>query len=86
MESTANVDWTEVGLAPKWVHQALYNNHFSPNWGVNPADPRRFYPGDYDEVPFDLAALFFGVLYLVTVQIVRHRKSFILSKANKAYI
>lgn len=74
LNSTDNVDWSEVILALEWGHQALYINQFSPYWGMNPADPRIIYPGDYDGVPFDLAAIFFGILCLATFQIVRKRK------------
>lgn len=74
LNSTDNADWSEVVLALEWGHQALHINQFSPYWGMNPADPRKFYPGDYDGVPFDLASIFFGILCLATLEIIRKRE------------
>jgi ABC-type transport system substrate-binding protein len=79
LNSTANADWSEVGLAPEWGHQALYINHFSPYWGMNPADPRLLYPGEYDDFPFEhhlliSISIFFGILCIIIFQIIRYRK------------
>ncbi|MHA2245409.1 MAG: hypothetical protein ACXADY_10625 [Candidatus Hodarchaeales archaeon] len=74
LNSTDNVDWSEVVLALEWGHQALHINQFSPFWGMNPADPRIFYPEDYESVPFGLTAIFFGILCLAAFQIISKRK------------
>ncbi len=75
LNSTDNAAWSEVVLALDWGHQAFYINQYSPYWGMNPADPRVFYPEDYvGTAPFDLASIFSGILCLATYKIVRKRK------------
>jgi peptide/nickel transport system substrate-binding protein len=55
-------------------HQGFYVNQYSPIWGNNPDDPREMYPEDYESAPFDLTAVFFAILMLASIQIIRKRK------------
>jgi ABC-type transport system substrate-binding protein len=66
--------WGEIWQVPGWGHQGFYVNQFNPIWGMNPGDPREMYPEDYAETPFDLTAVFFGLLMLVSIQVIRRRK------------
>jgi ABC-type transport system substrate-binding protein len=66
--------WGEITQVPGWGHQGFYVNQFNPIWGMNPGDPREMYPEDYAQTPFDLTAVFFGLLMLVSIQVIRRRK------------
>jgi ABC-type transport system substrate-binding protein len=66
--------WGEIYQVPGWGHQGFYVNQFNPIWGMNPGDPREMYPDDYAQTPFDLVAVFFGLLMLASIQVIRKRK------------
>ena len=67
--------WGEITQVLGWGHQGFYINQFNPIWGNNPGDPREMYPEDYtDDAPFDLVAVFFGLLMLASIQMIRKRK------------
>lgn len=58
-----------------WGHQGFYVNNVNPIWGMNPIDPREMYPEDYTgSAPFDLLGVFFGLLMLAGLQMLRKRK------------
>ena len=68
-------DWGMITQVLGWGHQGFYVNQFSPYWGANPGDPREMYPEDYASgAPFDLVGVFFGLLMLATIQMIRKRK------------
>jgi ABC-type transport system substrate-binding protein len=67
--------WGKLTQTPGAGHQGFYVNQFSPIWGNNPGDPREMYPEDYATgAPFDLVGVFFGLLMLVSIQMIRKRK------------
>ncbi|MHA2166198.1 MAG: ABC transporter substrate-binding protein [Candidatus Hodarchaeales archaeon] len=67
--------WGMVTQTVGWGHQGFYVNQFSPIWGANPGDPREMYPEDYGgSAPFDLVGVFFGLLMLASIQMIRKRK------------
>jgi ABC-type transport system substrate-binding protein len=66
--------WGEITQVPGWGHQGFYVNQFNPIWGMNPGDPREMYPDDYVQAPFDLTGVFFALLMLASIQVIRKRK------------
>ncbi|MFW9854890.1 MAG: ABC transporter substrate-binding protein [Candidatus Thorarchaeota archaeon] len=65
--------WAKLSLTPAYEFEALFLNHYSPIWGLNPADPCEMYPGYCDDYPFDspliesFNALLTGVLVILLV-------------------
>ncbi len=67
--------WGRLEKVLGWGHQGFYLNQKNPIWGMHPADPRVMYPEDYaGGAPFDLASVFFGILFLTAFQIIRRKK------------
>jgi ABC-type transport system substrate-binding protein len=75
IETTGTAEgWGEIKEELGWGHQGFYINQINPIWGLNPMDPRELYPEDYQKAPFDLTAVFFAILMLASIQIVRKRR------------
>jgi ABC-type transport system substrate-binding protein len=66
--------WGKITRSYEWGYQEMGINHMNPIFGMNAKDPREMYPEDYAQAPFDLTAVFFAILMLASIQIIRNKK------------
>jgi ABC-type transport system substrate-binding protein len=68
--------WGRLESELGWGHQGFYVNQRNPRWGMHAEDydPREMYPEDYAQAPFDLTSVFFAILMLASIQIIRSKK------------
>ena len=67
-------DWGKILRGYEWGYQEMGINHMNPIFGMNAKDPREMYPEDYRGAPFDLTSVFFAILVLAGIQIIRNKK------------